>query len=111
MSTVKDFPTVYTVMEISPDGRRHSMGSVCMGNASVDYCIKQGLRWWRIPENVSVNRRAYPDGSVSVTPRLLDPLMKDWTGPVPQYLITEHIRPFHLTGDDDKSLPVMRVDV
>lgn len=108
---MSDQKPVYTVMETGPDYKRHFMGSVCATAGAVDYCIRQGLRWWKIPEDVRLLRRGgQMSYEVVVTPDLADPQMAGWQGNVPQYTITEHKTLFAIQGDLPEGTDPMRTD-
>jgi hypothetical protein len=104
-----DDKPVYTVTEIQPDGRRYFTSTISSTAGAVDFSIRQGLRWWKIPEDTPLRRR--PDkyektNVVIVTPDIA--ALPEWTGPVPQWEIRKHSMVF--TMNDTSGTDPMRVD-
>jgi hypothetical protein len=75
----------------------------------VDFTIKQGMRWWKIPEDTPLRRRPdpiEPHSLVIVTPDIA--ALPDWKGELPQGMIRKHSHV--ITFGDESGTDPMRVD-
>ena len=100
---------VYTVSEKQPGGHTYGGSGVYGTAAAVDFAIRQGMRWWKIPEDTPLRRRPDPiekHSLVIVTPDIA--ALPDWKGELPQWMIRKHS---HVaTFGDTSGTDPMRVD-